>query len=85
MEFISKYNLTFINFVNRKYNKRFKSFDEYGLWLYEEKECSNSRYYDDLEEDFNLFKKSNLSDYIKTFESPSAICNYIRFLYTNAI
>lgn len=37
--------------------------------------------FDDLEEDFNLFKKSNLSDYIKTFESPSAICNYIRFLY----
>ena len=36
---------------------------------------------DDLEKDFNLFKKSNLSDYIKTFESPSAICNYIRFLY----
>ncbi|MBQ9013987.1 MAG: insulinase family protein [Bacilli bacterium] len=37
--------------------------------------------FDDLEEDFYLFKKSNLSDYIKTFESPSAICNYIRFLY----
>ena len=37
--------------------------------------------FDDLEEDFNLFKKSNLSDYIKTFESPSAMCNYIRFLY----
>lgn len=37
--------------------------------------------FDDLEKDFNLFKKSNLSDYIKTFESPSAICNYIRFLY----
>ena len=55
MEFISKYNLTFINFVNRKYNKKFKSFDEYGLWLYEEKECSNSRYYDDLEEDLKEY------------------------------
>ena len=55
MEFISKYNLTFINFVNRKYNKKFKSFDEYGLWLYEEKKCSNSRYYDDLEEDLKEY------------------------------
>ena len=55
MEFISKYNLTFINFVNRKYNKKFKSFDEYGLWLYEEKEFSNSRYYDDLEQDLKEY------------------------------
>lgn len=55
MEFISKYNLTFINFVNRKYNKRFKAFDEYGLWLYEEKECSNSRYYNDLEQDLKEY------------------------------
>lgn len=55
MEFISKYNLTFINFVNRKYNKKFKSFDEYGLWLYEEKECSNSIYYNDLEQDLKEY------------------------------
>ena len=55
MEFISKYNLTFVKFVNIKYNKRFRKFEDYGLWLYEEKECSNSRYYDTLENDIREY------------------------------
>ena len=55
MEFISKYNLTFIKFVNKKYNKKFKAFDDYGLWLYELVDCKNSVYYDKLEEDIKEY------------------------------
>ena len=35
MEFISKYDITFISSVNRKYGKKFKTFDEYSLYLFE--------------------------------------------------
>ena len=55
MEFISKYNLTFIQFVNKKYSKRFQTFDSYALWLYEIEEFENSRYYDKLEEDIKEY------------------------------
>lgn len=50
MEFVSKYNMTFINSVNKKYNKKFKSFEEYSLYLYDLKQY-NADYYYQLEED----------------------------------
>lgn len=37
MGYISKYNKTFINFVNNKYSRYkvcFKNWDDYALWLY---------------------------------------------------
>lgn len=55
MEFVSKYNLTFIKFVNKKYDKKFQTFDSYSLWLYETEDCKNSRYYDKLEEDLKEY------------------------------
>ena len=55
MEFISKYNVTFVKFVNKKYNKKFKEFEDYGLWLFELVDCKNSRYYDKLEEDIREY------------------------------
>lgn len=55
MEFVSKYNLTFVKYMNRKYNKKFQSFDDYGLWLYELVDCKNSKYYDKLEDDLREY------------------------------
>ena len=56
MEYISKYNTTFILNVNRKYNKRFKTFDEYSLFLFE---LTNDEleYYYKLEEDIKEYCK----------------------------
>ena len=61
MMYISKYDLSFINFVNRKYRSYgviFKCFDDYILWLYYDlfKENRDS-YYGQLEED--MMKYSN--------------------------
>jgi len=65
MEFISKYDKSFIKNVNRKYNKKFKSFDEYSLFLYEltpdEEDCwvelgkKEENYYIKLEEDLKEY------------------------------
>lgn len=54
MEFISKYNLTFLSSVNKKYNKRFRTFDEYSLFIFEltKKELE---YYYQLEEDLKEY------------------------------
>ena len=57
MEFISKYDLTFISSVNRKYNKKFRNFDEYALFLFEKNQCKNSNYYYELEQDLEEYCK----------------------------
>lgn len=56
MEFISKYNLTFIICVNRKYNKKFRNFDEYSLYIFELTE-NEIEYYYQLEEDLKEYCK----------------------------
>ena len=45
MEFISKYDISFIKYINRKYNKKFKDFDEYALFLYELLKSEKEYYY----------------------------------------
>ena len=55
MEFISKYDISFIKFVNRKYGKKFKDFDSYGLYLYELNDFANTKYYYQLEEDIKEY------------------------------
>lgn len=55
MEFISKYNMTFIRYVNKKYNKRFKSFDDYGLYLWDKHYNKTHEYYYALEADLKEY------------------------------
>ncbi len=53
MEFISKYDTTFIKFLNRKYGKKFRTFDEYSLYLYDKSDGELDYYYrleDDIKE-----------------------------------
>ena len=54
MEFISKYNETFLTNVNRKYQKKFRTFDEYSLFLFELTE-DELEYYYQLEEDIKEY------------------------------
>lgn len=54
MEFISKYDMTFISNVNKKYNKKFKTFDEYALYLFELTQ-NELEYYYQLEEDIKRY------------------------------
>ena len=39
--------------------------------------------YDDLKKKFELYKKAEISNYIKVFESTNSICGYIRGMYSN--
>lgn len=55
MEFISKYNITFVLFVDNKYNKKFKNFEQYSLYLFELNNCNDIEYYYQLEEDFKEY------------------------------
>lgn len=55
MEFISKYNLTFVKFINKKYNKHFKDFEQYGLYLFELNNCNDNDYYYQLEKDIREY------------------------------
>ena len=41
--------------------------------------------FDNLEEGFRLYKKSALANYVKAFESPDAICSFIKNNYNNKI
>lgn len=50
MSYISKIDTKFITFINRKYNKDFKYFDDYILWLYDSKP-NEGEYYAQLEKD----------------------------------
>ena len=54
MEFISKYDMSFIKNINRKYNKKFKNFDEYSLYLFELTK-NEVKYYYKLEEDLKEY------------------------------
>jgi hypothetical protein len=54
MEFISNYNLTFIKFINKKHNKKFQSFDDYSLFLFE-KTSDEVYYYYELEQDLKEY------------------------------
>ena len=61
----SKRNITFVNFVNRKYGKElgvktngrmFNYWDDYAMWLYFKKYKKNDeRYYEALEEDIKEY------------------------------
>lgn len=52
MSYISKYDTTFVNFINRKYNKNFRYFDDYILWLYYKRlRCNKKLYYITIEKD----------------------------------
>ena len=54
MEFVSKYNLTFVKYVNKKYDKKFRTFEEYTLFLFE-KTDDEVYYYYKLEEDLKEY------------------------------
>ena len=54
MEFVSKYNLTFIKFINKKYDKKFRTYEEYSLFLFE-KTDDEEYYYCNLEEDLKEY------------------------------
>ena len=54
MEFISNYNLTFVKYVNKKYDKKFRTFEEYTLFLFE-KTDDEVYYYYELEEDLKEY------------------------------
>ena len=54
MEFISNYNLTFVKYVNKKYDKKFRTFEEYTLFLFE-KTDDEVYYYYKLEEDLKEY------------------------------
>lgn len=55
MGYVSKYNRTFVSFINHKYAKYktdFKTWDDYALWLYYRKcMCNTMLYYKMLEKD----------------------------------
>ena len=52
MGYISKYDTTFINFINKKYKKNFKYWDDYALWLYYKRlYCNADLYYRNIEKD----------------------------------
>lgn len=55
MGYISKYDRTFLSYMNRKYNKyntEFEFFDDYILWLYYQYCKENEvKYYKQLEKD----------------------------------
>ena len=52
MGYISKYDTTFINFVNKKYKKCFRYWDDYVLWLYWKKlQCNREMYYITIEKE----------------------------------
>lgn len=55
MGYVSKYDRTFISFINRKYQKNkvdFKTWDDYALWLYYKIcKCNTDFYYRKLEKD----------------------------------
>ena len=57
MGYISRYDLTFLTFVSKKYGwKKFRSFESYSLWLFEEKcKNNNEKYYEHLEEDIKEY------------------------------
>lgn len=55
MGYISKYDRTFLSFMNKKYKKfdvNFQFFDDYILWLYYDYYATNTElYYKQLEKD----------------------------------
>lgn len=54
MGYISKYDRTFLSFVNKKYKLfkvNFEFFDDYILWLYDICELNDKCYYNHLEKD----------------------------------
>lgn len=60
MEFISKYNMTFILFVDKKYGKKFKDFEQYSMYLFELNRCSDKEYYYQLEQDIREYSNYQL-------------------------
>ena len=54
MGYISRYDRTFLSFMNKKYKKykvNFEFFDDYILWLYELYDSNELNYYRELEKD----------------------------------
>ena len=54
MDFISKYNVPFMVYINKKYNKKFRSFEDYSLYLFELTK-DELEYYYQLEEDVRRY------------------------------
>lgn len=54
MNYLGKFDIRFITFVNRKYNKRFRTFDDYSQALYEK---NHNDYYYNLERDIKEYVK----------------------------
>lgn len=56
MGWVSKYDTTFIIYVDRKFNKRFANYDNFSYWLYYEKNKENKDdFYVELEEIFKEY------------------------------
>lgn len=55
MEFISKYDITFIKFLNRKYSRKFKDFNDYAMFLFEIANEEEKDYYYRLEDDIKEY------------------------------
>ena len=55
MEFISKYDITFTRFLNRKYNRKFKDFNDYAMFLFELVNDDEKDYYYRLEDDIKEY------------------------------
>ena len=54
MGYISRYDRTFLSFMNKKYKRykvNFEFFDDYILWLYELYDSNELNYYRELEKD----------------------------------
>ena len=57
MEFVSNINITFVTSVNRKYNKKFRTFDEYSLFIFDLVDNNELEYYYLMEEDLKEYCK----------------------------
>lgn len=56
MAWVSKYDTTFIIYVDRKFNKRFVNYDNFSYWLYYDRNKENKEdYYIELEQIFKEY------------------------------
>lgn len=54
MNYLGKFDIRFMTFINRKYNKKFKEFSDYTYFLYED---NKEEYYYRLENDVEEYVK----------------------------
>ena len=78
--------------VKSYFNYNVDIYDDYGLIIFdgdiikedEVKKLIDEKLnnFNDLKNNFELYKKASISNYIKVFESPNSICGYIRGMYS---